>query len=137
MSIDERSLLLAIMVGRKSTMLYLEYFMDGLFNFSLTTNIVVIGFSLVSVYFMKERIGTFAAVLYFPFMVLCAFVSNYIFWSEEVFRGDQDLERIFAATIVGMMFSLLIIIIVNNFREYYWSLPSKRYSVAEEGDWEI
>jgi len=118
-------------------MAYLEYILEGLLNFSAATNIVVIGFSLISAYFMKERIGAFAAILYFPVMVLCAFGSNYLFWSEEVFRGDQDLERVFSATIAGMMFSLLLIIGLNNFREYYWRLRSRPMRMAEEGDWEI
>jgi len=113
-------------------MLYIDYLVSGLFGFSQATNIVVILFSLVSVYFMKERIGGFAAIAYFPVMVLCAFASNYLFWHQEVFRGDQDLERVFSATIVGMMFSLVLIIGVNNLREYYWRLPSARFGKTNE-----
>ena len=108
-------------------MLYFNYLWDGLFSFSMSTNVVVIGFSLISAYFMKQRIGALVAFLYFPIMMLCAFASNYLFWEHDVFRGDQDIERIFSATIAGMMFALFVIIAVNNLRESYWRRPIGKY----------
>ena len=100
--------------------MYLE---DALLQFSGTTHLVVLGFSFVSVLFMKEQIGTGAAIMYFPVMVGCALLSNYLFWNFEIFRGDQDVERVFTATILGMMFSLLVLIAVNRVRDHYASIP--------------
>ena len=104
-------------------MLYLMYMEDAWAHFTLSTQIVVFGFSFVSAVYMKERIGFAGTLFYFPVLVMCAFVSNYLFWVYEIFRGDQDVETVFTATIVGMIVSLFLLIMYTRVREYYWSIP--------------
>ena len=104
-------------------MLYLMYLEDAMAHFSFATKLVVFGFSLISMFFLRERIGLGGSLFYFPVMVICAFVSNYLFWSYDVFNGAQDAEAVFSATIVGMIVSLIFLIVFNRVRDHYSSIP--------------
>ncbi len=97
---------------------FIDYLGTLLGGFSSSTVYIIIGFSLISAYYMKTRLGLVASLMYMPAMAACSFAAYYFFWEHEIFNARHDVERVFSSMILGMVIALIVVIIINNVKEH-------------------
>lgn len=106
-------------------------FLMSLSGVGLSSNFIIGLFALISIYYMKDRVGLTVSLCYLPFMIAAALGVNYLFWEYDVFPGDQGVGRVFTATTIGFMSALLVLVVLNNMREAYLARPVNSEPLSE------